>query len=272
VERRGARLGWFSSGNDLGATAGPLVGGLVLYYTTSYPTVYLIVAALGVLTLLVVILLPEPERAEPLHASTLAARGAAFAQGVREIASSPPVLVASAIEGAMYLGYGAFLGFLPIYAKAKGLNDAEIAFVLGTQLAMAIAAKPIAGRASDRFGRKPVIVAGLCLCVLSLPLIFRAESLTALLLLAPLLGLGVAAVTPVTNALIADLVTARRLGAAMGVFGTVFDFGEAMGPILAGFLIGRLGYTPAFDAIAVIVAVAALALVTLVRDPIARAR
>jgi predicted MFS family arabinose efflux permease len=53
----------------------------------------------------------------------------------------------------------------------------------------------------------------------------------------------------------------------MGVFGTVFDFGEAMGPILAGYLIGRFGYTPAFDVIAAATAVAAVALVALVRDP-----
>jgi DHA1 family multidrug resistance protein-like MFS transporter len=33
---RGARLGWFSSANDVGATAGPLVGGFVLYFTVSY--------------------------------------------------------------------------------------------------------------------------------------------------------------------------------------------------------------------------------------------
>ena len=264
---RGARLGLFSSGNDVGATAGPMIGGLLLFYTMSYATVYLVVAALGVVTLLVVILLPEPARADFAPSVGFAARASAFWQGVREIVRSPPVFIASAIEGVMYLGYGAFLGFLPIYAKANGLNDAEIAIVLGAQLAMAMAAKPIAGRASDRFGRKPVIIGGLALCVAALPLIFRAESFGLLVAVSMVLGLGVAAVTPVTNALIADLVAARRLGAAMGVFGTVFDFGEAMGPILAGFLIGQFGYTAAFDVIAAATAVAAVALVTLVRDP-----
>src|ERR1700730_7958446 len=59
---RGARLGWFSSANDVGATAGPLIGGLVLYFTASYATTYLVVGALGVLTLLVVVLLPDDDR------------------------------------------------------------------------------------------------------------------------------------------------------------------------------------------------------------------
>src|SRR5215472_8523134 len=56
---RGARLGWFSSANDLGATAGPLIGGFVLYFTASYSATYLLVGLLGVITLLVVLLLPD---------------------------------------------------------------------------------------------------------------------------------------------------------------------------------------------------------------------
>src|SRR3972149_2993468 len=52
---RGARLGWFSSGNDIGATAGPIIGGFVLYFTASFPVTYLAVGAIGVLTLAVVL-------------------------------------------------------------------------------------------------------------------------------------------------------------------------------------------------------------------------
>src|SRR5262244_740652 len=167
----------------------------------------------------------------------------------------------------MYLGYGAFLGFLPIYAKKVGLNDAEIAIVLGTQLALAMVAKPITGRVSDRVGRIPVIVIGLLLCATALPLIFRSESLTVFLLAAPLLGVGVGGVTPVTNALIADLASARRLGAAMGVFGTIWDIGEAAGPIIAGFLIGGLGYAMTFDALALAILMVSIVVVVLVRDP-----
>jgi MFS family permease len=70
--------------------------------------------------------------------------------------------------------------------------------------------------------------------------------------MAPLLGLGIAAVTPVTNALIADLASARRLGVAMSVFGTIWHIGEAAGPIVAGFLIVGLGYTSTFDILALV--------------------
>jgi MFS family permease len=263
---RGARLGWFSSANDIGATAGPLIGGFALYFTASYSLTYLLVGVLGVLTLLVVLLLPDVDR-EARAEKTLAARAVDFRRGIAEVFRTPPIFIAAGIEAVMYLGYGAFLGFLPIYAKKVGLNDAEIAIVLGAQLILAMLAKPITGRLSDRVGRIPVIVVGLLLCAIALPLIFRSESLTAFILVAPLLGLGVGAVTPVTNALIADLASARHLGAAMGVFGTIWDVGEAAGPVIAGFLIGRLGYAATFDVLAAVIAAVTVTLIALVRDP-----
>jgi MFS family permease len=214
-----------------------------------------------------VLWLPDVDRPAPAAKTQTQPRAAEFRQGIAEVLKTPPILIAAAIEAVMYLGYGAFLGFLPVYARTVGLNDAEIAIVLGSQLVLAVAVKPAAGRMSDRLGRKPVIVVGLLLCAAALPLIFRSESVTAFVLAAPLLGLGVGAVTPVTNALIADLASARRLGAAMGVFGTIWDIGEAAGPILAGFLIGSLGYAATFDVLAAVTAGAIVILMFVARDP-----
>jgi MFS family permease len=264
---RGARLGWFSSSNDIGATVGPLIGGLVLYFSASYSITYLLVGVVGVLTLLVVLWLPDTDRPQERQETTLTARAAEFREGLAEVVATPPIFIAAGIEAVMYLGYGAFLGFLPIYAKTTGLNDAEIAIVLGSQLATAVIAKPIGGWLSDRLGRKPVIVIGLLLCAAALPMIFRSEDFVVFVIVAPLLGLGIAAVTPVTNALIADLASARRLGAAMGVFGTIWDIGEASGPIIAGFLIAGLGFASTFDALALVIVAVSIGVILMLQDP-----
>lgn len=262
---RGARLGWFSSANDLGATVGPLLGGLILFATASFAASYLMVGLLGVLALGVALLVPEVEQPRPAAARSLAAQTAELRNGLRDVLTTPAVLTAAAVEATMYLGFGAFLGFMPVYARAVGLDDAQIAVVLALQLTVAVLAKPLTGNLSDRFGRKPVIVLGLLACAVALPLIFRMSSFTALAAVVPLLGLGIAAVTPATNALIADLVAARQLGTGMGVFGTIWDIGEAAGPIFAGVVIGQLGYEPAFDGIAAIIAAVALAFAARVR-------
>jgi MFS transporter, DHA1 family, multidrug resistance protein len=263
--RRGARLGWFSSANDLGATAGPLIGGLILYATASFAASYLLVGALGVLALGMALLVPEAETRTSPAESSLTARATEFRDGLRDVITTPAVLTAAAVEATMYLGFGAFLGFLPLYARDVGLNDGAIAVVLALQLTIALIAKPLTGNMSDRLGRKPVIVLGLFASAAALPLIFRMTSFAGLVAVAPLLGLGVAAVTPATNAMIADLVAARRLGTGMGVFGTIWDIGEAAGPILAGILIGQIGYEPAFDVIAAIIAAVAVAFAARIR-------
>ncbi|MDE2166305.1 MAG: MFS transporter [Alphaproteobacteria bacterium] len=268
--RRGARLGWFSSANDVGATAGPLIGGLILYATTSFAVSYLLVGLIGMLALGAALLVPVTETSAAPAERSLTARTVEFRQGFRDVITTPAVLTAAVVEATMYLGFGAFLGFLPLYARTVGLNDAAIAVVLTLQLAVAVLAKPLTGNLSDRLGRKPVIVLGLFACAAALPLIFRMASLAGLLATVPLLGLGVAAVTPATNALIADLVAAQRLGTGMGVFGTIWDIGEAAGPILAGVLIGQFGYEPAFDVIAAIIA--AVAVVFAMRIRIATAQ
>jgi MFS family permease len=267
-EGRGAKLGWFASATDIGATVGPLAGGMVLFATAgSYTVTYLLVGLLGLLPLLMVLRLPEPPEAKDAPPEGLASRSRRFWEGVAEVLSSPSVIIASALESTMYVGYGAFLGFLPIYGKAGGLNDAQIALVLGAQLATAMVAKPLTGWLSDRMGRKPVILAGLLVCAAALPLLFRAAGFSPLLGLSLLLGLGVAAVTPCTTALVADLVKAGRMGSAMGVFGTIWDVGESAGPILAGFLIASAGYGRAFDLIALLMLAAAAVFALSVRDP-----
>jgi len=263
---RGEKLGWFAAAGDLGSTLGPLLGGLLLFYTASYSTTYLTVGILGLLPLLMVLRLPADERPRATG-STLGARSGQFWSGIREVASSHAVVIASTLEAAMYVGYGAFLAFFPPYARGIGLNDAQIALVMGVQLATTMLAKPLSGRLSDQLGRKPLILAGLFLCAVTLPAIPTLTSLWLLFPVSALFGLGVAIVTPSTTALVADLVKAGRMGSAMGVFGTIWDTGEALGPILAGLLIASLGYPPAFAAIASLMAVAALTFAVFVRDP-----
>jgi len=68
--------------------------------------------------------------------------GREFRAGLAEASGDAPDLDRRRHRAVMYLGYGAFSRFLPLYAKDQsGLNDAEIAIVLGSQLATAVVAK-----------------------------------------------------------------------------------------------------------------------------------
>ncbi|MBI3002147.1 MAG: MFS transporter [candidate division NC10 bacterium] len=263
---RGEKLGWFASASDAGGTVGPLLGGLVLFWTASYPTTYLLVGLLGLPPLFLVLRLP-PDPPLPPRPSHGPSRWAQFRDGILEVASHPPVLIASSVEAVMYLGYAAFLGYFPLYASGIGINDAVIGLIIGVQLATTMLAKPLTGRLSDRFGRKPMILVGLLLVAATLPGIPRLSAPLPLALLSAVLGLGVAVVTPSTTALVADLTRAGRMGSAMGVFGTIWDSGEAAGPVVAGVLVAAAGYGVAFGVIAAGVGLAALLFAFAVADP-----
>ena len=263
---RGEKLGWFASANDVGATMGPMIGGFILFSTASYPTTYLVAGGLGLLPFLMVLQLPAEDRA-PSPATTNPARWSEFKKGIFEVVSSRTVIIASLLEAAMYIGYGAFLAFFPIYAKGIGHNDAAIGLIMGGQLATTVVGKPAGGWLSDRIGRKPMILLGLVLCAVTLPLVVTGKGFLTLLLLSSLFGLGVAIVTPSTTALVADLAKTGRMGSAMGVFGTIWDSGEAAGPILAGFLIGSIGYFNGFLIISGLMVVAAVIFAITIKDP-----
>jgi DHA1 family multidrug resistance protein-like MFS transporter len=150
----------------------------------------------------------------------------------------------------MFLGVGDLLGFLPLYARnIVNLGNVQVGILIWVPLVMAMAGKPLAGHISDRLGRKPVILVGLTLCIAMLPLLPITTHFVLLLLEGAVFGLGMAIVTPSTTALVADLCKARNYGAAMGVFGTIWDIGEASGPVLAGaiiFAFGNLETAPAY--------------------------
>lgn len=116
-----------------------------------------------------------------------------------------------------------------------------------------------------------MILAGLLLCTALLPVIPLTRTLALLTAEGALFGLGMAIVTPSTTALVTDLSKAGGYGAALGVFGTIWDVGEALGPIVAGALIGAFAasgnaYALPFALVAAVMAMATLGFFLLVRD------
>ena len=284
-ESRGEKLGWFGSANEFGSAFGPLFGGFALgalagpglskFYIT-----YLIVGVLGVVTFLLALRLPiglaspRPASATPSEGLKVS-RWKQFLQGMREVMGNRAILIASGVESAMFLGVGALLAFLPLYAKnIVELSDTSLGILLWVPLVMAMVGKPLAGRLSDRIGRKPMILVGLTLCIVMLPLMPLTTHVVGLLVEGAIFGLGMAIVTPSTMALVTDLCKVGHYGAALGVFGTIWDIGEALGPILAGRLIDASGglqvssaYLVAFSIVAVVLVAAGVIFSMTVQEP-----
>ncbi|MEJ5377398.1 MAG: MFS transporter [bacterium] len=255
--RRGEMLSWFSSLTITGNLMGAPVGGLLLYGLASsgapgieeFHAVYLLSGVLGVGSLLLGLKFLKGEDAAR-GGGSLRSHVRRFSSGIREVISDRRVLLASSMEGLQNMSMGALEAFLPVYAvTVAGLNEFQAGLLWGIQVLATILSKPLMGKTSDKYGRKPVIVLGMILCASSLACIPMLMSFPNLLLAAVVFGLGEAFVTSSAAALVADLCKEKHLGTAMGTFGTIFDIGHASGPIVAGVLIAPWGYGVCFTII-----------------------
>ncbi|MBP9943933.1 MAG: MFS transporter [Desulfomicrobium sp.] len=252
-DRKGEMLSWFSSVAIIGTLAGAPIGGLIVSLMggvdgatdATFNTVYAIVAVTGLASLLLgfKILLKD----EAPSGVGFASRMEQFMSGIKEVGGDRRVVATSAMEGVQNMTMGALEAFLPIYAvTVAGLSAFEAGLLWAVQVVVTMLAKPVMGKVSDRYGRRPLIVAGLLSCALPFALIPHLIGFWALVPACLLFGFGEALVTSSSAAMVADLCKARHYGTAMGDFGTIFDVGHASGPILGGLLVGALGYGWAF--------------------------
>ena len=270
-EARGAAYGAYTAATQAGAMLGPLLGGWLLV-TWGFSTAFVTAGRLGVIAVLLFLLMKLPSvpgrvnresssvnrgesSVERLTNNVSRPPGAAavireMARGARTVFRNVRVVVTSATDGARQVANGTLMAFLPIYAVGIGLDAAQAGVLFGVQSVTSFASRPTMGWASDRIGRRPLILVGLVICAGSLATVPFTTSFVGLMALSALFGFGEAIVNASAAALVADLSELKTLGSAMGMQGAIMDIGHASGPILSGVLIGALGFQAAFLIIA----------------------
>ena len=274
-DRKGQLIATYSSISILGGLiAAPLGGGLLYMLGGADPSpqvfhlVYLAVGCIGCVSLLLVLTLWRrlPSRPSP-EPPTLGEVMGKFRDDVVAVVTDVQVLLTSAMEGVQNLTVGALEAFLPVYITVTaGLTSFHAGVLWGVQLVVLVLVRPVMGRVSDIRGRKPLVTAGMVLCVVSFILYPATTSFIALCGLTLLFGMGEAMVTSSTAAMVAELSKARGHGTSMGVFGSLWDIGHAAGPITTGFLLSHLGYLPAFGVISAVLLIATVAFQLFVRE------
>jgi len=256
-DARGAAYGSYTAATQAGAMLGPLLGGW-LVVSAGYPTAFVTAGVMGAIAVLFFLLMKLPPKIPRVSSGAgPAAVLSDMARGARTVLGNARVVITSATDGARQVANGALMAFLPIYAIGIGLDAAQAGVLFGVQSVTSFVSRPTMGRASDRIGRRPLILLGLVVCAGSLAAIPFTTPFVGLMALSALFGFGEAIVNAAAAALVADLSELKTLGSAMGMQGTIMDIGHASGPILSGVLIGALGFQLAFPIIAGLVLVAA---------------
>lgn len=127
-----------------------------------------------------------------------------------------------------------------IISDLKGLSLQSWVFAVYL-LTMAVTT-PLHGKLSDRMGRKPVFVVGLCFFAIGSLLCALAPSMGMLIAARAVQGIGAGAVTPTTFTIIADLVPYERRARILAFNNTAWGISALLGPLIGGFLVDQLSW------------------------------
>ncbi|MBX3123267.1 MAG: MFS transporter [Nitrospira sp.] len=257
-ERRGAAMGTYTACTQSGSLLGPFLGGW-LAHAAGFPAAFVTAGVFGCIAILIFFSLHLDEPPPRVREKGLAPVITEMGKGFLAVARNRKVLITSSTDAAKMIANGALMAFLPLYGLSVGLNAGEVGLMFSVQAVTSFLSKPVMGRISDRVGRQPLIVLGLVICAATFISIPHVGSFAVLLMLSSGFGFGEAVVSSSSAALVADSSEFKRLGAGMGMQGTVMDIGHASGPLLAGFLIAHASYQGAFAVIAGIQILAAVA-------------
>ncbi|QHS11306.1 MFS transporter [Sinimarinibacterium sp. NLF-5-8] len=127
------------------------------------------------------------------------------------------------------LGFAVVIPLLPFYAQHLGATPATVGMVIGSYGLFALVAGPLLGRASDRFGRKPVLVIAQIGSTLGFVLMALAPNL-AWLFVARMVDGITAGNMATARAYLSDITPAPQRAAAFGLISAAFGFGMIVGP------------------------------------------
>jgi MFS family permease len=124
-----------------------------------------------------------------------------------------------------------------------------------------------AGRLADRWGRKPLLVAGWAIMTARLGLVALIRDPWVAVANQALDGLSGGLFAVIAAAWMTDrLGDPRRSGEAQVIVGSCLVLGSALGPAASGFLVGPLGYRGLFAALAGVGAVATTIVIAFVPE------
>ncbi|AGC43035.1 major facilitator family transporter [Myxococcus stipitatus DSM 14675] len=129
----------------------------------------------------------------------------------------------------------------------------------------------ISGKLADRIGRKPVFFTGMGLFLVGSALCGLSQSVEALIAFRVVQGLGAGALQPTTLTISADLYTLRERATVQGLFTGAWGAGNAVGPLIGGWLVMNASWRWVFLVNVPVGVFAALLLSFSYRDPPRRA-
>lgn len=145
-----------------------------------------------------------------------------------------------------FTGFQWTFATLPGYVQEIGGDAAAIGLAFGLFSLSAVAVRPLVGWLVDRWGRKPVLLAGAVIFGLSPALYALLDTLWLFQIVRVFHGVGIAAFTTAYTTLVGDLAPPARRGEAIGLSGITNNLGMLFAPALGVAVVGAWGYAAHF--------------------------
>ena len=150
-----------------------------------------------------------------------------------------PFLSLAAAALAFYIAGGVLLPITPRFVETSlGGGTLEVGIVFASYAIASLLLRPVVGRASDRFGRRPLLVGGALLTVAGMLLHLVAFNVVMLVAARSLLGAGEGFFLVAALAAASDLAPAARRGEALSFLSLSLYLGIAIGPLIGEAIIG----------------------------------
>lgn len=146
----------------------------------------------------------------------------------------------------MLLGVGAIVPVRAIYARDLGATAAELGLMASSFLLGTFMFQLPGGWASDKWGRKPLLVFGIAVAGIVSFAFLLWDNPWYFIALRFVEGAAGGAIQPASNAYVMDSVPAKERGAAFGWLGSAFSAGFMLGPAAGGIMVDTLGYASPF--------------------------
>ena len=133
------------------------------------------------------------------------------------------------------LGFSLILPFLPFYAQEMGASAFQVGLLLTVFSFFQFIAAPIAGRLSDIYGRKPLLIISQLSTTISFVILALSNQLWMLFASRIVDGLFGSNGT-IAQAYLSDISNKKNRSQAFGLSGVAFGLGFMVGPLLGGTL------------------------------------
>ena len=224
--RRGEALGVLGMASTTGMAVGPLMSSFIklnfgidiLFYSSS---------ALAALSIIILYGLKESlKEVKPLNLEAFTIRKSDLVE--KRVLESSILLCLSLVS------FGAVLTLIPDFTAFLGVENKGIFFSAFTM--SSFCCRFFAGKASDKYGRIPVLCIALSLLSFSLIIIPNVENVVQLLLSASLFGLGFGTAMPSFYAWTIDNANPEKRGRAISTMYIGLELGIGLGAFLSGLI------------------------------------